>query len=74
MLQNAPIEVIGAIHKRVRRHAEHNVDLSVIDFDTADQRADDLTTGVPIGGVESVLHLSGEFFEPADQQVQLALQ
>src|SRR6266581_1789351 len=53
MLQNAPIEVIGAIHERVGRHAEHDVDLSVVDFDTADQHADDLTAGVPIGGFES---------------------
>jgi len=73
MLQNAPIEVIGASHKRVRRHAEHDVDLSVVDFDAADQCANDLAAGRPSGGIESVLHLSSEVLEPADQQTQLAL-
>jgi len=73
MLQNAPIEVIGASHKRVWRHAEHDVDLSVVNFDPADQRADDLTAGVPIGGFEYALHLSSKVLEPADQQTELAL-
>ena len=73
MLQNAPIEVIGASHKRVRGYAEHDVDLSVVDFDAADQRANDLAAGRPSGGIESVLHLSSEVLEPADQQAQLAL-
>ena len=74
MLQNAPIEGIGASHKRVRRqHSKHDVELSVVDFDTADQRADDLTAGLPIGGFEPVLHLSSKVLESADQQTQLAL-
>jgi len=65
MLQNAPI---GASHKRVRRHAEHDVHLSLVDFDAADERPYDLAAGQPIGGFESVLHLSGEVLEPSDQQ------
>jgi len=65
MWQNAPIR---ASHKRVRRHAEHDVHLSLVDFDSADQRPYDLAAGLPIGGFESVLHLSGEVLEPSDQQ------
>jgi len=73
MLQNAPIDAIGASHKRVGWHTEHDVDLSVVDFDAADQRADDLAAGEPIGGVEPVVHLSSEVLEAADQQTQLVL-
>jgi hypothetical protein len=67
MLQNAPIEEIGASHKRVWRHAEHDVHGSVVDFDTADHGANDLAAGQPIGAVEPVLHLSGEVLQSPDQ-------
>ena len=45
MLQNAPIEMIGASHKRVRWDAEHDVHLSVVDFNAADQCADIIADG-----------------------------
>ena len=62
MLQNAPIECVGASHKRVRRHAEHDVHLSVVDLHTADQHANDSTAGEPIGSLETAFDLSGEVF------------
>jgi hypothetical protein len=65
--QNAPILSIGASHKRVRWDAEHDVDLSVIDFDAADQGANDLASGKPVGSFESVLHLRSEVLQAADQ-------
>ena len=70
MWQNAPV---GASHKRVRRHAEHDIHLGVVDLDTADERANDFTAGEPIGGLEPIFHLSGEVFQPTNQQQQLAL-
>ena len=74
MLQNAPIEGIGASHKRVRRYAEHDVHLCVVDLDTADERANDRAAGEPISGLEALLHLSGEVFQPTNQQPQFALE
>jgi len=46
----------------------------VVDLYTADQRANDFTAGEPIGGLETLFHLSGEVFQPANQQPQLALE
>jgi len=62
MLQNASIECVGASHKRVRRHAEHDVDLGMVDLHTADQHANDSTAGEPIGSLETAFDLSGEVF------------
>ena len=55
----------GLTAKGVRRHAEHGVHLSVVDFDTADQCADDFAAGQLVGGFEPVLHLSGEVLQAA---------
>jgi hypothetical protein len=72
MLQNALIEGIGASHKRVRWDAEDDVDLSVIDFDAADQGANDLAPSKPVGSFESVLHLRSEVLQTTNQQPELA--
>jgi hypothetical protein len=40
----------------------------VVDLNTADQRANDFTTGEPVGGLEALLHLCGEVFQPANKQ------
>ena len=61
-----------ASHKRVRRDAEHDVDLSVIDFNTADQGADDLASGEPVGGFEPMLHLRGEVLQTTNHQPEFA--
>ncbi|MDQ6671069.1 MAG: hypothetical protein M3069_10010 [Chloroflexota bacterium] len=46
----------------------------MVDLYTADQRANDFATGEPIGGLETLFHLSGEVFQPTNQQPQLALE
>ena len=63
MLQNAPIERIGASRKRVWRYAEHDVHLGVVDLDTADECANNFASGEPISGFKTHFHLSGEVFQ-----------
>ena len=73
-MQNAPIERIGANHKRDRRYSEHDVHLGVVDLHTADERANDRATAEPVSRLETLFHLSGEIFQPTNQQPQLALE
>src|SRR2546427_12261548 len=72
--QNAPIELTGASHKRVRWDSEDHVYVSMVDFDAADQGADDFAAGQPVGTVEAVLNLSGEGLQAADQRTELVLE
>jgi hypothetical protein len=59
--QNAPIGLTGANHKRVWWDAEHHVYVSVVDFDAADQGADDFAAGQPVGNHDEsdATHLPG---------------
>ena len=74
MLQNAPIERIGASHKRGRRYAEHDVHLGMVDLDTADECANNFASGEPISSFKTHFHLSGEVFQPTNHQPQLVLE
>src|SRR5215468_10435727 len=73
MLQNAPIERIGASRKRVWRYAEHDVHLGLVDLHAADERANDCATGEPVGRLDALFYLSGEVFQSANQEPQVAL-
>jgi hypothetical protein len=44
-----------------------------MDFEAADQGADDLAPGEPIGGFEPVLHLCGEILQATNHQPQLTV-
>ena len=56
-----------ARHKWVRRHAKHNTDLRLVDLQRAPDRADQISAGIPIGGVEPLADLAGELFQAPDQ-------
>ena len=46
----------------------------MVDLDTADERANDRAAGEPISGLEALLHLSGEVFQPTNHQSQFVLE
>jgi group II intron reverse transcriptase/maturase len=65
--QNAPIDGIEASHKRVRRNAEDDVHVGLVDFHPADERANNLTACEPVGGFQTVLHLGAKVLESSYQ-------
>jgi hypothetical protein len=60
-----------ARHKRVRRHAKHNTDLRLVDLNARHDRADQISAGIPIGGVEPLADLAGELFQAPDQEPEI---
>lgn len=46
----------------------------MVDFDTADQGANDLAPGLPVGGFQPVLHLGSEVLQASDQQLEFGLE
>src|SRR4051795_10319669 len=63
-----------AQHKRVRRHAKDDADLGKVDLNARHERSDQIPTGVPVGGVELLGHLTSERFEATDQQPEILVQ
>jgi hypothetical protein len=62
-----------ARHKRVRRHAKDDADVCLVNLHARYECADQLSTGIPISGVELLGDLAGELFQSTDQQPEILL-
>ena len=67
---------MGSAVKRVGRYhrnqPKHDTNVTLLDLDPLDQRPNELATCLPIGVLQTGAHLSGELFQPADEDTYLA--
>src|SRR5262249_21739928 len=53
---------------------KHDIDLVTRDFHPLDQRSDEVALARPIGGLQTVVEFGGKVLQPANNQLQFALQ
>src|SRR5215471_20568321 len=69
-----PTFFFGIVLTRIWVDPKHNVHLVARDFHPLDQRPKEVPFAHPIGGLQSVVEFGGTVLQPANNQLQCALQ
>jgi hypothetical protein len=64
----------GIVITRIWVDPKHNVHLVARDFHPLDQRPNEVPFARPIGGLQTVVEFGGKVLQPANNQLQFALQ